>query len=512
MEQFFYRLVAMTVLLLLFLDISSSANEKLDKVKNKTKEPKEELDNKYIINHASAQWQIQCGKLNWSISDGCNISGLLHSLLLDYDKRLRPLMDKQTPVTVIVGFWILSIDSINVIDMDYQIDFFFRQSWQDPRLEHSYPQTLTVSNSMLEKIWVPDTYFENSKNSHFHAVTVPNKMLKIKPDGTIMYNARISVRASCPMDLRMFPMDIQECNLNIESYGYSTRDIKFEWEKSDSKISIGTKVRTLPQYNLTGFKTTSKETVYVVGNWSGLTATFVLERRTGYFFLHLYAPCALIVMISWISFCIPKDSTAARVALGITSVLTITTILNMLNTAMPKVSYIKAVDWYLIVSFLFVFAVLIEYTLVLYLTDKEKQTRNQKLEQLKKSRLRNEGKTPAVANGHTANGKATEVRSRAYHNNQKETSFDCSDIDKHSYPSKPLIVVLEGKHFPHNRHADVDEDHSMSLKTNVGRFLCQFRVDIIDEYSRMIFPIAFATFNTVYWLLFFSKKSSSNPG
>lgn len=70
MEQFFYRLVAMTVLLLLFLDISSSANEKLDKVKNKTKEPKEELDNKYIINHASAQWQIQCGKLNWSISDG----------------------------------------------------------------------------------------------------------------------------------------------------------------------------------------------------------------------------------------------------------------------------------------------------------------------------------------------------------------------------------------------------------------------------------------------------------
>ena len=42
-------------------------------------------------------------------------------------------------------------------------------------------------------------------------------------------------------------------------------------------------------------------------------------------------------MISWISFCIPKDATAARVALGITSVLTITTILNMLNTAMPKV-------------------------------------------------------------------------------------------------------------------------------------------------------------------------------
>ena len=43
---------------------------------------------------------------------------------------------------------------------------------------------------MLDRIWVPDTYFENSKNSNFHFVTVPNKMLRIKPDGTVVYNAR----------------------------------------------------------------------------------------------------------------------------------------------------------------------------------------------------------------------------------------------------------------------------------------------------------------------------------
>ena len=73
---------------------------------------------------------------------------------------------------------------------DYQIDFFFRQQWYDPRLRHAYRNTLTVSNAMLDRIWVPDTYFENSKNSYFHEVTVPNKMLKIKPDGTILYNAR----------------------------------------------------------------------------------------------------------------------------------------------------------------------------------------------------------------------------------------------------------------------------------------------------------------------------------
>ena len=65
-----------------------------------------------------------------------------------------------------------------------------RQTWIDPRLATSYTDTLTVSNTMLDKIWIPDTYFENSKHSNFHSVTVANKMLRIDTDGRIHYNAR----------------------------------------------------------------------------------------------------------------------------------------------------------------------------------------------------------------------------------------------------------------------------------------------------------------------------------
>ena len=61
----------------------------------------------------------------------------------------------------------------------------------------------------------------------------------------------------------------------------------------------------------------------------------------GYFLVHVYSPSALIVVLSWISFCIPLESTAARVTLGITSVLTTTTILNILNNSMPKVTNIR---------------------------------------------------------------------------------------------------------------------------------------------------------------------------
>ena len=58
---------------------------------------------------------------------------------------------------------------------------------------------------------------------------------------------------------------------------------------------------------------------------------------SSYFLIHVYGPCALIVIISWMSFLLPRSSPPARVTLGVTSVLTVVTILNMLNNSMPKV-------------------------------------------------------------------------------------------------------------------------------------------------------------------------------
>ena len=79
---------------------------------------------------------------------------------------------------------------------------------------------------------------------------------------------------------------------------------------------------------------------HFIGNWSGIRAVITIKRKMGYFLVHVYSPSALIVVLSWISFCIPLESTAARVTLGITSVLTTTTILNILNNSMPKVIYV----------------------------------------------------------------------------------------------------------------------------------------------------------------------------
>ena len=149
-----------------------------------------------------------CGN---SPSSLCNITFLYNRVLRSYSKGIRPFLNDREPVVVSIGLWVLSIDAVNVIDMDYRIDLFLRQSWRDPRLRHGFHEALTIDNSMTDNIWLPDTYFVNSKTSKFHRVTVPNKLLRISPNGTVWYVTRITLKASCPMNLLDFPVDTQRC-------------------------------------------------------------------------------------------------------------------------------------------------------------------------------------------------------------------------------------------------------------------------------------------------------------
>lgn len=59
------------------------------------------------------------------------------------------------------------------------------------------------------------------------------------------------------------------------------------------------------------------------------------------------------------------EAVPARVGLSITTILTSILLQGSVNSNMPKVSYMKAVDYFLLTSFGFIFAALLEYILVL---------------------------------------------------------------------------------------------------------------------------------------------------
>ena len=75
---------------------------------------------------------------------------------------------------------------------DYQVDLYLRQHWEDPRLnDPAITEALDLNDPRLvQAIWKPEVYFPNAKEGEFQYVTVPNVLLRIEPNGQILYMLR----------------------------------------------------------------------------------------------------------------------------------------------------------------------------------------------------------------------------------------------------------------------------------------------------------------------------------
>ncbi|EDO43149.1 predicted protein, partial [Nematostella vectensis] len=267
------------------------------------------------------------------------------------------------PVMVQVEFKVVSIGEIKEAEMVYSMDIFFRQWWYDPRFAHNFSKPFTMAADATQLFWTPDTYFWNVKNAKYHRVTRENMRVMINPDGKIYFSTRITITAQCDMDLRLYPMDIQYCPLIIESYAHTRSDVDYTWKGGDDQgVEIVSK--EMAQFEFIGANTYTKAQTNSKGSFASLRAEFTFKRRVAYFITATYMPAMILVILSWCTFWIHRNAVPARVTLSITTILTTILLTSSTNGSMPKVSYSKAIDYFLMTSLGFIFMSLLEYILV----------------------------------------------------------------------------------------------------------------------------------------------------
>uniref|UniRef100_A0A8C8ASE3 Gamma-aminobutyric acid type A receptor subunit gamma1 n=1 Tax=Otus sunia TaxID=257818 RepID=A0A8C8ASE3_9STRI len=380
---------------------------------------------------------------------GGDVTHILDSLLQGYDNKLRPdigVVDLQTFVN------------------EYTIDIIFAQTWYDSRLRfNSSMKVLMLNSNMVGKIWIPDTFFRNSRKSDAHWITTPNRLLRIWSDGRVLYTLRLTINAECYLQLHNFPMDEHSCPLEFSSYGYPRNEIEYKWKKTSVEVA-DPKYWRLYQFAFVGLRNTTEISHTLSGDYIIMTIFFDLSRRMGYFTIQTYIPCILTVVLSWVSFWINKDAVPARTSLGITTVLTMTTLSTIARKSLPKVSYVTAMDLFVSVCFIFVFAALMEYGAYIGLCY---------------------GKPMELSN------KPSAIAVR---------------------PGSTLIPINNINHLPER---DDDYGYECLEGKDCASFFCCFedcrtgswregrihiRIAKIDSYSRIFFPTAFALFNLVYWI------------
>ncbi|KAF2362190.1 Neurotransmitter-gated ion-channel [Trinorchestia longiramus] len=363
-----------------------------------------------------------------------------------------------------------------VTNGEYSVQLTFREEWNDPRLRYNNIgggiKYLTLTEP--DKVWMPDLFFKNEKTGHFHEIILPNVYLRIFPDGGVLYSIRISLTLSCPMNLQLYPLDTQLCQLLLASYGWTTEDLIFRW-LANKPVQIPGNLH-LPRFTLENFYPKYCNSKTNTGEYSCLRVDLLFKREFSYYLLTIYIPCCMLVIVSWVSFWLDQNSVPARVSLGVTTLLTMATQTSGINQSLPPVSYTKAIDVWTGVCLTFVFGALLEFALVNYASRSD----------LHRDQLRRQQRQ------------------------WEEFSFE----DPSTFPmQKPLVRThTDGMTLDKVRQCAI---HMPAQQPRRGcrSWLSKFpsRSKRIDVISRITFPLVFAFFNIVYWCTYLIRETRVIP-
>ena len=193
------------------------------------------------------------------IIDGTNPVKCLDTSIR-YRRRPEPTMFIETQVAI------LAIDSISSSRMELSSEIYLFHEWYDyncmwrplPRqgnmltLYERPGEGSVWTHKGLNNLWQPDTQVFNAK-----IMKRPETVTHIFSTGKVKQRIRLSVVTSCPMNLKLYPMDRQHCDLIFQSSAHNLEEIVYEWQNL-SKLTfvqgLHHQDKMTPDLKILGFK------------------------------------------------------------------------------------------------------------------------------------------------------------------------------------------------------------------------------------------------------------------
>ncbi|KAI6222419.1 Ligand-gated ion channel 50 [Aphelenchoides fujianensis] len=278
------------------------------------------------------------------------------------------IISRSDGVNVTIELHVQGVSGISEITGDFELDLMYSEIWMDSRL------SFKASSLPLGIVF---------STHHFQHLGLCTTNITLKPDfREQMWTPTICIINSRSADLHRSPSEnafviLYEHGLGVE----------------------------LPDFDLIGWSTDLQSLEYPNGIWNRASVKFTFARRYGFYLFQSYFPTSLTVISSWVGFFFDVRSVSARITLGVSSLLALTFQFGNVLRHLPRVSYIKCLDVWMLVCVIFIFCTLVEMAIVCQLSrwERERQIGSKVLghwlNQIRKTR-KHDGKS----NGSEANG------------------------------------------------------------------------------------------------------------
>jgi len=261
--------------------------------------------------------------------------------------------------------------------------------------------------------------------------------------------------------------------------------------------------------------------------FSQLIAYFHFDRLLGNHLIQTFAPCSLVVCLSWFSFWLELNALSARMSLLVTSILTLVTQFVGLKTDLPPVAYIKAVDIWMAGCMVWVFGALGEFVLVkviFSLTEDAKfHYHEDYLEYQSRVTLGNSG---AEASHQQNNNEQTlQVPPVAFPGTVDNNYWHAGELHPHSLMTRRLsqrrrhMAQANSDLGSRGDTVSIATTSSASLDKNLWKLKLPLQwYDVktgksvllwkkIDNFCKWFFPLSFVIFCTIYWIVLYIHSS-----
>ncbi len=291
------------------------------------------------------------------------------SLDKDYSIHEAPVINAGQPLPVEFSINVRNILGVNEKEQLISLETSLRMFWVDPRVRLA-PEALqpdqdyiTLNPKVAKHFWLPDIFLDRAKDIRVPTYFTKPASLRIYRESKLRYSSRFNFDMACIMDFHRFPVDEQLCEINFESFGHTNRQLAFAWQNDSSNVNPNI---TLAQFQTEVQLVESYATDYYDLSYPGIVLRIRLTREIGYHVVQTYVPSVVFVALAWLSLFIAPESVPGRVGMGMTTLLTLTAMFSAVRGEVPRVSYISFLDIWMVVCIIFVFACIMEFTVVTF--------------------------------------------------------------------------------------------------------------------------------------------------
>ncbi|XP_077564006.1 gamma-aminobutyric acid receptor subunit pi-like [Haemaphysalis longicornis] len=205
------------------------------------------------------------------------------------------------PAQVYVDINLMNVDPPSGSESEFGLLALVRLSWRDRRLNLTFfskNNFLALPAYLEEEIWSPRLAFLDAHKVDLLPATdgdhASSRITNVFEDGTLAATRRYVFKASCVINLELYPLGIQHCPFRIKLRRHTEASVQLHWA-----VAPQTGVRASPRLHTVTVTRTDQALHSIAGHERCLLLMFAFSRNPWPHILSTWLPSALLVPVAW---------------------------------------------------------------------------------------------------------------------------------------------------------------------------------------------------------------------